>query len=154
MSTASFFVTMIKTKPMPKNSKSLLVIIAFFALAGLPALASLDGKKIAQCSGGSCSVGGSAVPISSGMSFSELHNALGTTDPSVVIGRIINFVMLLIGTLALIMIIYGGFLWMTSQGNDAKVKTARAILLWTSAGILIIYMAYVLVHFIFELIGK
>ena len=86
--------------------------------------------------------------------YDDLYNPLGTTIPAVVIGRVVNFVFTLIGTLALVFIIYAGIIWMNSRGNDAKIKIARNMLLWTTAGVIVIFMAYVLVRFVFQLVGK
>ena len=80
-------------------------------------------------------------------------NPLGTTDIPTLVGRVINILLSILGTITLVMFIYGGFLWLTSAGNDASIKKGKAILSWTTIGLLIIFISYVIVKFIFETLG-
>ena len=64
------------------------------------------------------------------------------------IGRVINGVLGVVGSLALIMFVYGGLLWMTSGGNDEKVKQGKDVLIWATLGLFIIFASYALVNFI------
>ena len=50
------------------------------------------------------------------------------------IGTIINNVLGVIGSLALIMFIYGGFTWMTSAGNNDRVTKGKNIVIWATVG--------------------
>jgi hypothetical protein len=68
--------------------------------------------------------------------------------PQSLIGRIINSVMGLVGSIALLMFIYGGFTWMTSGGSAEKVKKGREILMWSAIGLVIIFASYGLVRFL------
>lgn len=83
----------------------------------------------------------------------QLANPLGTTDIPALAGTIINTVLGVVGSLALLMIIYGGFTWMTAAGNQEAVKKGRDILIWAFIGIVIIFSAYALVKFAFTTIG-
>lgn len=44
----------------------------------------------------------------------------------------------LLGLIALVLIIYGGFLLLTSQGESDKVKKGRDTLIWSIVGIIVI----------------
>lgn len=80
-----------------------------------------------------------------------LPNPLGTpadTDISVLLGKIIKSVLGIIGSLALVMFIYGGATWMLSGGNQEQVTKGKNILIWAAAGIVIIFTAYALVRFV------
>ncbi len=77
-------------------------------------------------------------------------NPLGTSKITDVIGRIINTAMQIIGSIALAMFIYGGFLWMTGRGSAEKTKMAMQIMLWAALGIIVILGSYGLVDFVFE----
>lgn len=68
--------------------------------------------------------------------------------PQALIGRIINAVMGLIGSVALLMFIYGGFTWLVSGGNPEKVKKGKDILIWSAIGLVIIFSSYALVNFV------
>lgn len=83
--------------------------------------------------------------------FSGL-NKLGETDIQKLIGRFIRIVIGVIGTIALLMFVYGGLLWMTSAGNAEKTKKAMDIILWSSLGVIVILASYAIVNFVFGLL--
>ena len=79
----------------------------------------------------------------------KLDNPLGTdASPQKLIGRVINAVLGIVGSLALLMFVYGGITWMTSAGNDEKVKKGKDILIWATIGLVIIFASYSLVNFV------
>lgn len=81
----------------------------------------------------------------------NLSNPLGDIDsPQMLIGRIINAIMGLIGSITLLMFIYGGFVWMASAGNPEKVKKGRDILVWTAIGLFVIFSSYAIVSFVIK----
>lgn len=81
-----------------------------------------------------------------------LHNYLGTESPQVLIGNIINAVMGIVGSIALLMFIFGGLTWMTSGGSAEKVKKGRDILMWSAIGLAVLFMSYGLVYFVIKTI--
>ena len=82
----------------------------------------------------------------------SLTNPLtGTTKSEgipTLLGKIINSVLGIIGSLALVMFIYGGATWMLSGGNQEKVTKGKQILIWATLGLVIIFTAYALVKFV------
>ncbi|MDD5110104.1 MAG: pilin [Patescibacteria group bacterium] len=76
----------------------------------------------------------------------QLPNPLGNVvDPRVLVGQVIGAVLGIVGSLALAMFIYGGFLWMTSAGNTERVTKGKNVILWASFGLAVIFSAYILV---------
>jgi len=69
------------------------------------------------------------------------------------IGRAINSILGVVGSLALVMFVYGGLLWMTSGGSNEQVKKGRDILIWATVGLVIIFSAYGLVRFVIQGVG-
>lgn len=59
---------------------------------------------------------------------------------------IVNFFLGFLGLLAVIMIIYGGFLYVTSAGNEEDVKKAKKILMYAVVGIIVIILSFVIVR--------
>ena len=60
-----------------------------------------------------------------------------------------------LGFLAIIfiaLIIYGGFYWMTSLGNEQRVAWAKKILFNAVIGLLIVMISYALTLFIFRVL--
>jgi len=84
-----------------------------------------------------------------------LNNPLGSTNPTPqsLLGNIINVVLGVTGSLALVMFIFGGLTWMTSAGNSERVTKGKNILIWATIGLVIIFSAYALVKFVFTSIG-
>lgn len=85
-----------------------------------------------------------------------LTNPLGATvnSPQLLIGKIITAIMGIVGSIALLMFVYGGLTWMTSSGNQEKVKKGRDIILWSSVGLVVVFMAYALTKFVITTIAQ
>lgn len=59
---------------------------------------------------------------------------------------IINFFLGFLGLLAVVMVIYGGFLYVGSAGNEESVNKAKKILLYAAIGIIVILVSFALVN--------
>lgn len=64
------------------------------------------------------------------------------------IRRVINFLSLIVGVVAVIMIIIGGFRYITSGGSDTGVTSAKNTILYAIIGLIIVALAQLLVRFI------
>lgn len=79
----------------------------------------------------------------------KLINPLGEgTTTNTLIGRIINALLGIVGSIALLMFVYGGFMWLTSGGAEDKIKKGKETLVWASLGLVIIFSAYALLNFV------
>jgi hypothetical protein len=85
--------------------------------------------------------------------FTQLTNPLRTVSIPVVIGRVVKAILLIIGSLAFIMFVYGGVTWMTAAGNEQSIERGRNTLIWATLGLIIVFSAYVGVKFLLEAIG-
>lgn len=70
------------------------------------------------------------------------------TDVSIIIANTIKVVLLFLGIIAIIMIIIGGLMWMTSGGSEEKAKKARGILVNAIIGLFIVLVAYVITYWV------
>ncbi len=75
---------------------------------------------------------------------------LSQQDPRVAAARIIQIGLGLLGTIAVVLVIYAGFLWMTSEGNADKLQKAKQILKSAAIGLLIILSAFAIVTFVID----
>jgi len=125
---------------MKKILQILIIIIIITAFSY-----SYEAKAQSQGSEGVQRTGGSV----------ELSNPLGQEMkyPQVIIGQALNAVLGVVGSLALIIMIYGGLMWMTSAGNEQRVKTGRDTLIWATLGLVVIFMSYALVYFVLKALG-
>lgn len=79
-----------------------------------------------------------------------LDNPLGEgTTVQTLIGKVIKSVLGVVGSLALLMFIYGGFTWMTAAGASDKVTKGRDTLVWAVIGLVVVFSAYAMVKFVF-----
>ena len=61
---------------------------------------------------------------------------------------IINVALGVIGVAAVVMIIFGGFFYTTSQGNPANVKKGKDTILYGIIGLVIALLAFAIVNFV------
>jgi hypothetical protein len=77
----------------------------------------------------------------------------GVGSPQILIGKVIVAALGVVGSLALLMFIYGGFIWMTAAGNQEMVTRGRNVLIWATIGLIIIFSSYAIVKFVFQGVG-
>ena len=69
-------------------------------------------------------------------------------DARRVVVDIIKIVLGFLGIIAVVLILYAGFLWMTAGGNDDKISEAKKILSAGIIGLVIILSAYAIANFV------
>lgn len=62
--------------------------------------------------------------------------------------NIVNLITFIVGAVAVVMIIYGGFKYITSGGDPGKVTSAKNTILYGLIGLVIVAVAQVLTRFI------
>lgn len=84
----------------------------------------------------------------------ELPNPLDTNDPRVLAGRIIQGVLGISGALALLFFIYGGVLYLVSQGERDRIERGKQTIIWATLGLVVIFGSYIFLRYMFQaLIG-
>lgn len=73
---------------------------------------------------------------------------LVATDPRAVAAAIIRVVLGVLGVVALVIVIIGGFTWMTAGGNEEKVGEAKKWIMAGVIGLAIILSAYAITSFV------
>ena len=68
------------------------------------------------------------------------------------VGTIIGGIFGVVGALAVLMIVYGGLMWMTSGGNQERVKKGRDVLVWATVGIVVIFSSYIILNFVLNVL--
>src|SRR3989338_633893 len=89
-----------------------------------------------------------AAPADFGLSDLAGLGLGGAQDPRLIIVNIIRILLGFLGILAVIIVLYGGFVWMTSGGNAQKIEKAKKILINGLIGLAIILSAYAIVSFV------
>lgn len=82
-----------------------------------------------------------------------LDNPLGNIETTQdLIGQVINAILGVVGSLALLMFVYGGLTWMTAAGNEEKIKKGKGILMWATIGLVVIFTSYAVLKFIISVL--
>jgi len=111
-----------------KNFKIKLFVLGFLALGlfvALPALAQ----------------------INTGIEFGQ-YTGLVNTDIRIIVAKIIRVALGLLGIVALGFLLYGGFIYMTSEGNEKKLEEAKTIIKNAVIGLVIILSAFSIAQFV------
>lgn len=106
---------------------------------------------------------GLILPVAAGAQLSSSDTGLGTTAkegyglsstsitmtlPQFVGTYIVRPILGLTGTILFVLMTYAGFLWVTAQGDDKKIKKAKDILTECIVGTVILVGAYALANFV------
>ena len=75
---------------------------------------------------------------------------LGTGDLEDVAGQIIRAALGFLGIIAVVIILIGGFKWMTAGGNEDKVQEAKKLIIAGIIGLAIILSAYAIASFVID----
>ncbi len=100
---------------------------------------------------GVISVGVLALPLAaSALTIENVGGTLtlGSADLKQTVLNIITFVLGLLGLIAVIMILYGGFIWLTAGGNEDKVSSAKRIISSAIVGLVVILISWAIVNFV------
>jgi hypothetical protein len=75
---------------------------------------------------------------------------LGDADLVDTIAQIIRIALGFLGIIAVVIILLGGFKWMTAGGNDDKVKDAKKLIYSGIIGLVIVLTAYAIASFVID----
>ena len=70
------------------------------------------------------------------------------TTKEILIGNIIQIALSLLGIFFLVLIIIGGYQWMTAGGNEETITKARKRIINATIGLVVVLMAYAVSYFI------
>jgi hypothetical protein len=76
------------------------------------------------------------------------ETGLGDRDPRDIVARIVRIILGFLGIVAVIIILLGGFKWMTAGGNEDKVSEARKLIVSGIIGLVIILAAFGIAQFV------
>ncbi len=76
------------------------------------------------------------------------------TDANELLIIVTNWILGIVGAVAVLFIIYGGFRYITAQGNSQQMDTAKNIIIKSIIGLVIIIVAYVIVNVVVGALGK
>lgn len=83
-----------------------------------------------------------------------LDGTLSNSDPRAIIGRIINVALGFLGVIAVAIILFGGFKWMTAGGNEEKTGEARKLLAAGVIGLVIILASWAIATYVINALSE
>ena len=78
----------------------------------------------------------------------QTQTGLGNTDPREMVASVIKILLGFLGIIAVVLILYAGFLWMTAGGDSKNVDSAKNILKAAVIGLIIILMSYAIANMV------
>ncbi|NQV88915.1 MAG: hypothetical protein HQ488_01145 [Parcubacteria group bacterium] len=72
------------------------------------------------------------------------------TDLPTLVGELIKVLLSVLGIIFVVLVVYAGFLYLTSQGEAERVKKAKALLTQAVIGLVIIISAYAISSFVID----
>ncbi|MEI7497819.1 MAG: pilin [Candidatus Falkowbacteria bacterium] len=120
---------MLKRKSFSVLSKALFLVAAFFVLAVIFQWQANTVLAVVDPFGGQ---------------YNNVNAEIGlsATNPTILAAKIINWFLGFLGIIAVGLILYAGFLWMTSGGEVQKIETAKKILKNAVIGLIIILASW------------
>jgi hypothetical protein len=76
------------------------------------------------------------------------------TSLNQIIATIVQTILGLMGVIFMLLIVYGGVIWMTAEGEEAKVEKAQKILKNAIIGLIIVLSAYAISYFIINALSQ
>ena len=77
---------------------------------------------------------------------------LGNRDPRLIAASVINVVLGFLGIIAVVIVLLGGFKWMTAGGNEDKIGEAKGLLSAGVIGLVIVLASWGLAQFVVNLL--
>ncbi len=76
----------------------------------------------------------------------EITGAATSTNASALLATVTQWILGIVAAVAILFIIYGGFRYITANGNSQQMETAKNIIIKAIIGLVIVVVAYVIVQ--------
>ena len=73
---------------------------------------------------------------------------IDSSNLSTIIGKVVGAVLAFLGVAFFVLMIYGGYTWMFSMGNEQTATKAKDIIIAAVIGLVIVLMAYAITAFL------
>lgn len=85
--------------------------------------------------------------------FAAFANLAGVCDAAKLVSQFVQVFAFIVFVLAIAAILYAGFLFLTSGGNETKIESARSAFIWGLIGIAVALFASYAIDFIITIVG-
>jgi len=131
---------------MLKNIRKYIATAFAFAILAAPVAAPATVFAAEGIQG--CLGGGATLEIGDGKECADPDNETGTGKVNDIIKTIVNIFSAIVGVVSVIMIIYGGFKYISSGGDSNKVTEAKNTIIYAVIGLVVVALAQFIVQFV------
>ncbi len=130
------------------------ILVSLTALTfGVPLLVPIAASAASGCDAGNIQGNiGAGVDAATGNGASGRAcspvNGNGAGSLEAVAKKIVNIFSVIVGIVAVIFVIYGGFRYITSGGDSGSVGNAKNTLIYALVGLVIVALAQLIVHYV------
>ncbi|MBP9751596.1 MAG: hypothetical protein KBD19_01915 [Candidatus Moranbacteria bacterium] len=101
-----------------------------------------------------CPNGGAGYTLVSGVCVpSTASTGLSAASPGSIIVKVVNWLMGIIGIIAILMFIVSGWMYLTAAGDEKKTETAKSNITYTIIGVAVALTAFIIVRLVANLMG-
>lgn len=134
---------------MIKTVRNIIASMSLLLLSVVPAVA-----VVSTASAGAVSCDGIQNCVDGGISSTDSSGTTGTVDAETKVTQlaqdVINIFSWVVGIISVIMVIVGGFQYITSGGDSGKVTTAKNTIMYALIGIVIVALSQIMVKFVLQ----
>lgn len=131
-----------------KLKSYVLAIIALLTFAAPLAVPMAASAASGGCSNNITSGVGSGATDAAGSTVDCQSTTAGSSSVSGLAKKIVNIFSIIVGAVAIIMLIFGGFKYITSGGESGRVSGAKNTIVYAIIGLIIVALAQLIVHFV------
>lgn len=131
---------------MIQKIKNYLTIAASVLLLAVPAMVPVAASAACSTNTANQIANGASQASGGDVNCDTSDNA--TSGIGKIAAQVVNIFSIIVGIVAVIMIIYGGFRYITSGGDSGSVGNAKNTLIYAIVGLIIVALAQVIVHFV------
>jgi len=121
--------------------------LAIAPAALIPAVASAQNSNVNI---GNCLSQGTDLTTGNGTTCTAGNNATGTQKIQDIVTLVVNIFSIVVGIVAVIMILVGGFKYITSGGDSGNITSAKNTIVYAIIGLVIVALAQFIVKFVLD----
>jgi hypothetical protein len=99
---------------------------------------------------GDCLSQGSDLTTGAGNTCAPANTSTGTQKIQDIVTTIVNIFSVVVGIVAVVMIIWGGFKYITSGGDSGNITGAKNTILYAIVGLVVVALAQFIVQFVLD----
>lgn len=134
-----------------KYALSIVAMLTLVTPTLVPAIAGATTNIVnGSCTSSTSNSVATGANLATGGSASVGCSSTGVDNSSVghIAREVVDLFSIIVGAVSIVMIIYGGFRYITSGGDSGRVGNAKNTLIYAIVGLVIVALAQLIVHFV------